>query len=253
MKVWRKKILVPVLIAMFGVGVQASAHKTLFVYVGAGIKEPVVELATMYEKKTGTSVQMTFNNSGALVSQLSISETGDVFMPGSLSFIEKAKSQGFISAVTPAIAYHVPVIVVPAGNPAGIKSIRDFAKPGIHLVLPDKEGTALGKSAFAIFKKLGISADVEKNILSYGETPQKVISSLLMGLGDAGIVDFSNTMKFKGKLETIVIDPSINEIEILPCAVLSCTKDAAAANEFMNFVMKEGPAVFTKYGFKTAL
>ena len=45
-------------------------QKTLFAYVGAGLKEPVTELAAIYEQETGVKVELTFNNTGALLGQL---------------------------------------------------------------------------------------------------------------------------------------------------------------------------------------
>lgn len=231
----------------------AFAQETLFAYVGAGIKEPVLALAEAFEKETGIKIEMTFNNSGALVSQLKLSKTGDIFMPGSLNFVAMAQKENLVSKVSDALAYHVPIILVPKGNPKNIKTVEDLAKPGINLILPDKEATALGKSAFKIFARLGISAAIEKNILSYGETPQKVILALRMGQGDAGIVDYSNGSKLADSFDMVEIDPKINEIEILPCAILSCSNKVRAAQKFYDFAVKHGAEAFAKYGFKSTL
>ena len=42
---------------------------------------------------------------------------------------------------------------------------------------------------------------VEKNILAGMETPAKVVAAITMGQGDAGIVEISNTVKAKDKIE----------------------------------------------------
>ena len=253
MKHFRKLLVAALVMLAVAFSAFAQNQKTIFAYVGAGIKAPVIELAEMFKKETGIAVEMTFNNSGALVSQLTLSRKGDVFMPGSMVFVEKAASAGLVDKVSASIAYHVPVIIVPKANPAGIRSIGDFAKPGVKLVLPDSRATALGKSAFKIFDKIDIRAAVEKNILSFGETPQKVAAAISMGTGDAGIVDYSNVSKMRDRLATVDIDPMVNAVEVLPCAVLSCTADKGAAERFMRFAEKRGPAVFEKHGFKTKL
>ncbi len=234
-------------------GFAQEQGNTLFAYVGTGIKEPVIELANRYKKQTGVTVEMTFNNSGTLVGQLSVSKRGDIFMPGSMGFVKKAEALGLISSISAAIAYHVPVIIVPKTNPAGISGIQDFTKKGVALVLPDRESTALGKSIFKVFDSLGIRSAVEPNILAFLETPQKVVTALSMGQGDAGVVDFSNVAKKRGQFSIIEIPRNINVIEVLPCATLSCSEKAAEAEAFKRFVEKEGPAVFAKHGFKTAL
>lgn len=230
-----------------------SGKPALFAYVGAGIREPVIELGEMYEQKTGVKVEMTFNNSGALLSQMELNRQGDIFLPGAMFFVEQAAQKGFISESVGPIAYHVPVVITPKNNPARITGIKDLARPGVQIILPDKKATALGKSAFKIFDRLGITTEVEKNILAYVETPSKLIAAMLMGQGQAGIVDYHALVNYKDQLQIIEIDPAINEIEELPCAVLTFSTQKETARDFLQFVQVEGPAVFAKHGFKTEL
>jgi molybdate transport system substrate-binding protein len=243
-------ILLGVLLAVLPVG--RAAQPTLFAYVGAGIKDPVIELGERFTKKTGIKVAMTFNNSGALLGQLKLSNKGDLYIPGSMSFVQKAKAAGFIAAVVGPMAYHVPIIITPKNNPAQIADVKDFAKPGVRLVLPDKQATALGRTAFKIFTKLGIVPEVEHNILAFVETPAKVIAAMQMGQGDAGIVEYSNA-KTNEELGFIEIDPAVNLVEELPCASLSCSAHQEAARRFLEFAKAEGARVFAEYGFKTKM
>jgi molybdate transport system substrate-binding protein len=235
------------------VAMAEASKPTLFAYVGAGLKDPVTELSAMYEQKTGVKVEMTFNNVGGLYSQLELSKKGDIFIPGGMPFLAKAKQAGYILEMAGPLAYHVPVIITPKGNPAKISSVVDLAKPGVKLVLPDTKATAIGASALKVFNKLGISKEIEKNTLALMETPMKVTAALLMGQGDAGIVEYSDAVKNSAKLEMIMIDPSQNSIDEIPCAVLSFSSQKDAAEAFMEFAKTEGPAVFAKYGFKTKL
>jgi molybdate transport system substrate-binding protein len=230
-----------------------TSKPVLFAYVGAGLKDPVTELGVIYEQKTGIEVEMTFNNVGGLYSQLELSKKGDIFIPGGMPFLTKAKQAGYILEMAGPIAYHVPVIITPKGNPAKISSVADLAKPGVKLVLPDTKATAIGASAAKVFNKLRITNEITKNTLALMETPMKVTAALLIGQGDAGIVEYSDAVKNMAKLEMIMIDPALNEIDEIPCAVLAFTNQKEAAEAFMEFAKKEGPAVFAKYGFKTKL
>lgn len=230
----------------------AAQEKTpLFAYVGANLKDPVSELAQAYEQKTGVKVELTFNNSGALLNQLGTTKKGDICIPGDMSFVETAKQKGYIADVVGPIAYPTPVIITPKGSPAKISKVQDLARPGVKLVIPDKEATAIGKAAFKTFDKLGITADVQKNVLSYVESPAKVVATILMGQGDAGIVEYSNTRNNLDKLDVVEIDPAVNIIDQIPCAMLNFSNQKEQAKDFLAFIEKEGPAVFAKYGFKT--
>ncbi|NPV93345.1 MAG: molybdate ABC transporter substrate-binding protein [Firmicutes bacterium] len=231
----------------------ANPKATLFAYVGAGLKDPVTELAQTYEQRTGIKVEMTFNNSGALLSQLGTSKKGDVYMPGGMPFVQQAKQAGHVTDIVGPIAYHVPVIITPKGNPAKITKVQDLAKPGTKVVLPDKGATAIGQMAFKTFDKLGITKDVEKNVLAYVETAPKVITAITMGQGDVSIGEYSAVVNNKDKLEMIEIDPAVNEIEQIPCALVTYSTQKEETQKFIDFVAKEGPGVFAKYGFKTRL
>jgi molybdate transport system substrate-binding protein len=225
----------------------------LFAYVGANLKDPVSELAQVYEQKTGVKVELTFNNSGTLLNQLETMQKGDIYMPGAISFVDKAQQKGYIAEMVGPIAYHTPVIITPKGNSAQISKVQDLARPSLKLVMPDKEATAIGKTVFKTFDKLGIAAEVEKNVLSYVETPAKVVATLLMGQGDAGIVEYSNTYKNLDKLDVVEIDPAANIVEQIPCALLNFSNQKEQARDFLEFMKNNGPAVFEKYGFKTKI
>jgi molybdate transport system substrate-binding protein len=246
------KILLGGILAVIFTGLSfcRAVQPTLFAYVGAGIKDPVIELGERFTKKTGIKVEMTFNNSGSLLGQLQLSRKGDLYIPGSMPFVQKAEAAGFIAKVVGPMAYHVPIIVTPKNNPAKIRRIEDLAKPGVKLVLPDKRATALGRTAFKIFDKLKITGKIENNILAYLETPFKVIAAIQMGQGDAGIVEYSNARNYQ-QLGFVEIDRTVNIVDELPCASLSCSTQKEAARRFLDFAAEEGPVVFGQYGFKT--
>jgi len=229
----------------------AQGKAPLFAYVGANLKDPVSELAQVYEQRTGVKVELTFNNAGSLLNQLETTKKGDIYMPGGMPFVETAKQKGCIAEMVGPIAYHTPVIITPKGNPAKISKVQDLARPGLKLVIPDKEATAIGKTVFKTFDKLGITGEIEKNALTYVETPAKVIATLGMGQGDAGIVEYSNTYQNLDKLDVVEIDPSVNIVDQIPCTMLSYSDQQEQAKNFLEFMKEEGPAVFKKYGFKT--
>ncbi|WP_134213537.1 molybdate ABC transporter substrate-binding protein [Pelotomaculum propionicicum] len=259
-QVW-KTALLALLIALLASGcgkpagkenaAPAQAKTPLFAYVGANLKDPVSELAQMYEQKTGVKVELTFNNSGSLLSQLETMKKGDIYLPGGMPFVEAAQKKGYIDEIAGTIAYHTPVIITPKGNPANISKVQDLARSGVKLLIPDKEATALGKTVFKTFDKLGITADIEKNGPVYLESPAKVVAAILMGQGNAGIVEYSNTYQNQDKLDLIEIDPAVNIVDQIPCATLTFTTQKEQAKDFLAFMKTEGPAVFAKYGFKT--
>ena len=228
---------------------QQQEQKTLFAYVGANLKEPVTELANAYEQETGVKVELTFQNSGALLNQLETAQKGDIYLPGGMPFVEQAKQKGFIDQVVGPIAFHTPIIIAPKDNPAQIASVEDLAKPGVKLVMPDKEATAIGKTVTKVFDKTGKKAEIESNLAASLESPAKVMAAIKMGQGNAGIVEYSNASKEKDNISVIEIDPQINIIDEIPITSLVFANDKELANDFLMFVKENGPAAFEKHGF----
>lgn len=227
-----------------------TTTEPLFAYVGANLKEPFTELAEGYEEATGVKVEITYNNSGALLNQVETAQKGDIFMPGGMPFVEKAKEKGFIDEVVGPIAYHTPVIVVPADNPANITSIHDLANEGVKLLVPDLEATAIGKTINQVFALTNQADEIKANIIASLESPAKVMAAIKMGQGNAGIVEYSNTLKDKDAVTMIEIDPLVNKVDIIPIASLTFANDKEQVQDFLNYVKEKGPAAFEKHGFK---
>lgn len=234
-------------------GEKEEAGQVLFAYVGANLKEPVTSLAEAYEAKTGVKIELTFQNAGALLNQIATTKKGDIYIPGGMAFANKGQEEGHVEKIAGPIAYHTPVIIVPEDNPANITSVRDLANPGVELVIPDQESTAIGKTATKIFENTGLRAEIEGNIIATLESPAKVLAVIGMGEGNAGLVEYSNAANNGAGLIVIEIEPAFNEVDKIPIVTLTYSENKELAEDFMEYVQQNGPAVFETYGFKTTV
>ncbi len=227
-----------------------ETNDVLFAYVGANLKEPFTELAENYAEQTGIKVEITFNNAGALLNQFEAAQKGDIYVPGGMSFANKAQEKGFVDKIVGPIAYHTPVIVVPKDNPANITSIYDLANPEVDLLVPDLEATAIGKTVNKVFDNTKKAEEIKENIIATLESPPKVMAAIKMGQANAGVVEYSNTLKDRDSIDTIEIDPKVNEIDEIPIVLLTCSTNKRQAQDFLNYVEEKGSQAFEKYGFK---
>lgn len=222
----------------------------LFAYVGANLKEPFTELAENYAEQTGIKVEITFNNAGALLNQFEAVRKGDIYVPGGMFFANKAQEKGFVDKMLGPIAYHTPVIVVPKDNPANIDSIYDLADPGVDLLVPDLEATAIGKTVNKIFNNTEKADEIKGNVIATLESPPKVMAAIKMGQGNAGVVEYSNTLKDRDTVTIIEIEPGVNEIDEIPVILLTSSNNKGQAQDFLNYLEEKGSQTFEKYGFK---
>ena len=64
------------------------------------------------------------------------------------------------------IAENSLCIMVPAGNPAGVKTVQDLAKPSVKFIaIPDPKENSVGLHAIEALKKAGVWDRVEKKVL----------------------------------------------------------------------------------------
>ena len=176
------------------------------------------------------------------------SHLGDAFIPGGQPDYQIAVNKGLVSNDSQLVAYHVPIIAVQKGNPLGIQTVADLAKPGVRLALGDINATAIGKAGVEIFKTYGVSEEIEDNVILRGATINEVVTAMATGNADAALLTLDNA---KGdQFDLIEIPVTNNSILIAPIGITTFTTQPELAQKFADFVASdEGKAIFEKYGF----
>lgn len=223
---------------------------SLMVYSGAGIRKPMDEIGTVFEEKYGVKVEYNYAGSNALLSQMELTKTGDCYMPGELMYIEIATERGFID-YQQNVCYHIPVIMVPKGNPTNITSLEDLAREDVKLVWGDPQACAIGKTGVDILKKNNLYDAVWPNVIVTEPTMNEIMVTIAMGQVDASI-NWWDTVRFMDEIDVIQIPMEQNIIQIVPIGRTTFTQYPETAKQFVDFVVSdEGKAIFTKHGFTT--
>jgi molybdate transport system substrate-binding protein len=223
--------------------------KPLLVFSGAGLKKPMDEIGKVFEEKYGVKVQYTYAGAGQNLSQIALTGEGDVFTPGDISFYETAKEQGLVDSKKD-IAYHVPIIAVPADNPANIQTLEDLAKPGVKIVLGDPQSAAIGRVSMKIFEKKGILDQVQNNVIATTPTVNELVSYVSMKQADASII-WEDNAKNITEIKTLEIPKEQNIIKTVPISLITKSTNKEMAQKFIDFVTSdEGKSIYKKHGFQ---
>ena len=237
-------LLFVVLLANFG-----WASDVITVYSGAGMRKPMNKIGVAFEKKYGVFVRYNYGGSNMLLSQIELTKKGDCYMPGATMYIEKAKEKGFVDYEKP-VAYHIPVIVVPEGNPANIKSLEDLIKPGVKLIMGDPKACAIGKLGNKILKKNKIYDEVRKNVIATAATVNELVVYMCMGQADASIIWKASLLGTEDKTDIIEIPQKEKMIKVIPIGRLTFSKHKKMAKMFVDFAASlEGKNIFKTCGF----
>jgi molybdate transport system substrate-binding protein len=242
------------LLISFGAVSAKSAPKQvrLIAFVGSASKPPALTAKAAFEKlHPDIVVDMTFGGSGTLLNQMTLEQFGDIYMPGSDDFMDKAEKQ---KAVMPAtrkiVAYLVPTICVQRGNPKGIHSLEDMGRPGIKVGLAKAGAVCLGDVSDEILKKAGLEEQVKKNCLTYAASCEQTQQLVQLGEVDAIIGWDSFKAWAPDKIDLVKIAPKLLRVRNVPAAVAVYSKHQKEAGEFIRFLTSaKGKAIFAKHGY----
>lgn len=226
-----------------------TAKPELLVYCGAGMREPMDEIAAVFTNETGIPINYVFGGSNTLLTQMNLTKMGDVYMPGATAYFDSARNMGLVEEES-LVVYHVPVIAVPKGNPAGITSLEDLAKPGVRVALGDNPATAIGQLTDKLLAKNNLLEDVEKNLVTRSGTVNELLVYISMGQADVGII--WEDLYVPEKMDLVYIPNTENLVKVVPIGVLTSSEHKPEAEQFVAFVASdEGKVIFAKHGFVT--
>ncbi len=230
--------------------------RSITVFCGSANKPAMQEIALLYEKEKQVQVNMMFGGSGTLLSQIEMSKQGEIYLPGSPDYIVIAERKKLIIENSDQlVAYLVPAIITPAGNPANIRSLEDLTKPGVRVGIGNPETVCLGLYGIELLEKNGLLEQVMKNVVTFGGSCSKSANLAAMNLVDAilgwRVFHFWNPER----MDFIALPAaSIPRLSYIPISIPVYTKDEKLSEDFIEFVLSEkGRAVYKKYGYLTDL
>jgi molybdate transport system substrate-binding protein len=227
----------------------------LLVFAGAASKPPTEMAAKVFEKKTGVKVNITFGGSGFVLSQMALSRKGDIYFPGSSDYMELAKKKGLVFPETEKrVVYLVPAINVQKGNPKGITSLSDLARPGLRVAIANPDGVCVGLYAIEIVDK-HLKADEKaafrKNLVNYTESCEKTATVISLKVADAVLGWRVFQYWDPDRIETIPLKKQeIIRVGYIPIAVSKFSSNRPVAQKFIDFILSdEGRSIFRKYHY----
>ena len=113
------------------------------------------------------------------------------------------------------------------------------------------ETTLLGKYAPEIFEKAGLAEAIEKNVVTQAARPDSLLTMLVMGQVDAGIIWHFYQTQAPDQIENIYLLPEqLTGIGEMQVAVSAYSRDKKSAQRFIDFMTSaDGKTIFKKLGY----
>ena len=219
----------------------------LTVSAAASLRGAFDEIAAQFsEEHPDVDVRpFSYDGSSTLATQIVEGDQVDVFASADQKNMQKVVDAGLASNPT-LFATNTLVIVVPKGDPAGIRTLADLAKPGVTVVLCAPE-VPCGSAAQTLLAGAGVTvtpASQEQNVTA-------VLTKVAAGEADAGLV-YTTDAKSSADVEAIVPDGADEVVNQYPIVALDDAPDPEVAAAFVAFVLgPRGQAVLADLGFGT--
>jgi len=242
---------------LLGVALYARAQpaRELTVFAAASLRESFAELGKQFEgKHAGVKVLFNLAGSQELRTQIENGAPADVFASADHKHMQ-ALVAAKLAADPKVFVRNEPVVVVPKGNPAGIKGLQDLPSARrIVIGVPEVPvGAYTLKILDAAVKKYGADfrARVEARVVSRELNARQVLAKVGLGEADAAIVYRTDAATAKRTVEAITIPPDVNVVAEYPIAVLAHAKQPELAREFVALVLSPaGGEILARFGFK---
>lgn len=247
--VYRTILFVAACCLLAGCGRQ---EKSLLFFCGSAVKVPMEEIVKAYARERGIKVLVNYGGSGSLLSQMQLSKKGDVYLAGSPDYISIGKKQKLlIPGTDKRVAYLIPAIVVPKGNPGKIQSLGDLARPGVRVGIGNPETVCLGLYGIELLESNKLLAPVLKNVAVFAKSCEDTAMLAVLGKVDA-ILGWNVFASWNPKeVEWIKLPPdAIPRIAYIAIAIPARARDKAASQDFIDYVTgPEARKTFEKWGY----
>ena len=223
--------------ALAGCSAPARANdREITVFAAASLREVLEDLSKAFETRTGVKVHVNLAGSQELRTQIENGAKPDVFASADQKHMD-ALVTAKLAAAPKTFARNTPVIIVPKGNPAKVRSFDQLASAKkIVIGVPE---VPIGNYTLQILDKAGadFKQKVLANVASRELNVRQVLAKVTLGEADAGIVYRTDAMAGKDKVEIIEIPAKVNVVAEYPVAIMIKAPQPAAAKAFVDLLL----------------
>lgn len=240
------------------IGGSSPGTSTLTVFAAASLGSALDEIAAAYETESGQSIVVATDASAALATQIEQGAPADIFLSADTRYPQRLAQAGLTDGDPVVFARNGLAVIVPAGNPAAIRSPADLGRPGVRIVAA---GDAVPVTSYAglLLERLVASGHAPPslpgayaaNIVSMEDNVSAVVAKIALGEGDAAIV-YATDAVASDAVQSVVLPPGTSVTADYAATTIATSRRPVEARSFLDWLLgPRGQAVLDGYGFET--
>ena len=173
------------------------------------MNRPAIEnVLTRFCEREGAQIKTVYNGCGVLCATMRAATANSANLPDAYYACDIC----FVSPVADTFSEAVRltetdiVIAVPAGNPAGIRTLADLTKPGLRVGICDLRQSALGFLTERLLDRMALREAVGQRVGTRVPTADLLVNQLRAGALDVAIVYRANVAALANVVEALPID-----------------------------------------------
>ena len=220
---------------------------TLTVFAAASLTDAFTDLGDrLMAQNPSLEVRFNFAGSSGLATQIVQGAPADVFASANPAQMAVVTDEQLQAGEPQVFAENVLQIAVPAGNPAGITGLRDFAReePALAVCAPD---VPCGAAAEQVFELAGVTAVPD----TLEEDVRAALTKVELGEVDAALVYASDVASAGDAVEGIEFAEAEEAVNDYPICALADAPNSEAAAAFVDLVLADaGQQALRDAGFR---
>lgn len=214
----------------------AGAGAPITVFAAASLKATFTELGARFERENpGATVTFNFAGTSDLATQLTQGAPADVFASADVNNMTKAIDAGLVAGEPVNFATNSLTIVTQPGNPTGVTTFADLARPGTQVVVCAPQ-VPCGAATAKIERATGVTLTP----VSEESAVTDVLGKVTSGQADAGLVYVTDAVGARDEVTAIPFPEAGDAVNSYPITVLEDAANPVSAQGFVDLVT--GPA-----------
>ena len=229
----------------------AASAQQLTVSAAASLADAFKELGPKFEAaKPGSTVRFNFAASGVLLQQISQGAPADVFASADQDTMNRAADQRLIDTATRKnFVTNSLVLVEPAKDGPGIKTLQDLTGPAVRKIAVGKVATVpVGRYTQQALTAAKLWTVLEPKFVQ-ADSARQVLDYVARGEVDVGFVYRTDAAVMGDKVK-IVLTPYGNMLVSYPVAAVAQSRQKGLAKDFVHFLGGDAAQqVLARHGF----